>query len=97
MGGPDCWYDINYPVDPLGQNDKRWMSLRSQAKSNYLTRNPQTFLANHKTVTCHEISLQTMQDANVAMGVDRILTEVLTIMKCQFVRFRFNNSRPHSI
>ena len=35
--------------------------------------------------------LQTMQDINVAMGVDEILTEVLTIkryMKCQFVRIR---------
>jgi len=43
---------------------------------------------NYKMVTWHNMSLQTMQDINVAMGVDEILTEVLTIkryMKCQFV------------
>ena len=42
----------------------------------------------------HDISLQTMQDINVAMGVDEILTEVLTIkryMKCQFVSFYCDN------
>ena len=44
-----------------------------------------------KMTTCDDISLQTMQDINVAIGVDEILTEVLTIkryMKCQFVRFQ---------
>ena len=46
---------------------------------------------NYKIATWHNTSLQTMQDINVAMGVDEILTEVLTIkryMKCQFVRFQ---------
>jgi len=45
-------------------------------------------LINYNIVTEDDISLQTMQDINLAMGVDEILTEVLTIkryMKCQFV------------
>ena len=43
----------------------------------------------------HDTGLQTMQDINVAMGVDEILTEVLMIkryMKCQFVSFYSYNS-----
>ena len=47
----------------------------------------------YKLVIWHDISSQAMQDINVAMGVDEILTEVLTIKrytKCQFVRIQSN-------
>jgi hypothetical protein len=48
-------------------------------------------VSDYTMVTAGDISLQTMQDINIAMGVDEILTEVLTIKrytKCQFVVFQ---------
>ena len=47
----------------------------------------------YRLVISLDTSTQAMQDINVAMGIDEILTEVLTIKrytKCQFVRFQSN-------
>ena len=53
-------------------------------------RNEGSFLGKFTTPSCDQvfISLQTMQDINLAIGVDEISTEVLMIKrytKCQFV------------